>query len=489
MQSLNISPQEAARQLIQRRTVRRNLTEWCKLIGFQPAPHHRLIIKEIEALLRSDTYDTLLIFAPPGSAKSSYVSVALPSWYLASHPKNSILAASHTTTLAEKWGRRVRNLVGEHATTLGIQLAADSQAASRWSLEQGGEYQAAGVGVGIAGFRADLGIIDDPIGSREQAFSELIREKLWDWFINDFSSRLKPSAKRVVMHTRWHEDDPAGRLIDAAKQGKYKIRVLSLPAIAKENDPLGRKPGEWLWDEPKGYNYAAFLKARHLEVPPFEWSALYQQEPTPDDGDYFKREWWNWYDEVPKHLTYYGASDYAVTAKGGDYTVHGVAGVDPDNNLYVVDVWRQQTATNLWIEALLDMAKQYPTMCWAEESGQIVKGVGPFITQRQRERKVYFRREEFVSIADKPTRCRSFQARAAMRKVYLPRNAPWLDDFLRELHSFPAGKTDDQVDTMGLIGRMLDEMIGARVPAVAEPNHVADYGGPGDDAEEGWKVA
>ena len=415
--------------------------------------------------------------------------MALPSWYLASNPRGSVLAASHTTTLAEKWGRRVRNLVGEHAHTLGVTLAADSQAAGRWSLAEGGEYLAAGVGVGIAGFRSDLGIIDDPIGSREQAFSELIREKIWDWFINDFSSRLKPNAKRVVMHTRWHMDDPAGRIIEAAKQGKYRIRVLSLPAIARDNDPLGRKPGEWLWDDPGGYNYGAFLRARHIEVPPFEWSALYQQEPTPDDGDYFKREWWNWYDELPKHLTYYGASDYAVTAKGGDFTVHGVCGVDPDDNLYVVDIWRNQQTSNIWIEALLDMANKYPTMGWAEEQGQIVKSVGPFIEQRSRERKVYFHREQFTSVADKPTRCRSFQARAAMRKVYLPRNAPWLADFLLELHSFPAGRTDDQVDVAGLWGRMLDTMIGASVPVPSEPK-ITDYttGSDDDDAAE-WRIA
>lgn len=477
---------------MRRRQVRRSLTEWCRFIGFEPAPHHHLIIKAIEELLEAEDYDTLLIFAPPGSAKSSYVSIALPSWYLAAHPKNSVLAASHTTTLAEKWGRRVRNLVGEHARTLGVTLAADSQAAGRWSLDQGGEYQAAGVGVGIAGFRADLGIIDDPIGSREQAFSELIREKLWDWFINDFSSRLKPSAKRVVMHTRWHEDDPAGRIMAAAKQGKYRIRVLSLPAIAKDDDPLGRKPGEWLWDDPSGYNYAAFLKARYREVPPFEWSALYQQEPTPDEGDYFKREWWNWYDELPKHLTFYGASDYAVTAKGGDYTIHGVVGVDPDDNIYVADIWGEQTASNVWVEALLDLAQQYKPMKWAEESGQIIKGVGPFIEQRMRERKVYFYREQYTSIADKATRCRSFQARAAMKKVYLPRNAPWLQKFLLVLHSFPAGRTDDEVDMLGLIGRMLDEMIGARVPKIDEPNNRRDYRiheQEEGDAEESWRLS
>lgn len=477
---------------MRRRAVRRSLTEWARLIGFEPAPHHALIIAAIEDLIEATDYDTLLIFAPPGSAKSSYVSVATPSWYLASRPTASVLAASHSTTLAEKWGRRVRNLVNEHSATLGIALAADSQAAGRWALTAGGEYMAAGVGVGIAGFRADLGLIDDPIGSREDAFSELIREKQWDWFINDFSARLKPSAKRVVMHTRWHEDDLAGRIMTAAKQGRYSIKVLSIPAIAREGDQLGRAPGEWLWDDPTGYDYGAFLRARHREVPPFEWSALYQQEPAPAEGDYFKRDWWHWYDEPPAHLTYYGASDYAVTAKGGDYTVHGVAGVDPDDNLYIIDIWRQQTASDQWIEALLDMANQYKPMCWAEEQGQIVKSLGPFIDRRMRERRVYFHREQFVSIADKPTRCRAFQARAAMRKIYLPRNAPWLSDFLAELHTFPTGRHDDQVDAVGLIGRLLDKMVGGRVPAGPAERHRDEYSHIGSDdrgAEESWRVA
>jgi predicted phage terminase large subunit-like protein len=180
-----------------------------------------------------------------------------------------------------------------------------------------------------------------------------------------------------------------------------------------------------------------------------------------------------------------------VTAKGGDFTVHAVAGVDPDDNLYVADIWRQQTTSNEWVEALLAMAAQYKPMCWAEEDGQIVKSVGPFISQRQRERKVYFRREQFTSIADKPTRSRSFQARAAMRKVYLPRSAPWLSDFLAELHSFPAGRTDDQVDTMGLIGRMLDEMIGGRIPPAVDTRNRNDYTSRESDeadAENNWKT-
>lgn len=474
--SLQISPQEAACELLRRRQIRRSFTSWSKHIGLEPAQHHRLIIDEVEALIDAIDYDILLIFAPPGSAKSSYVSIALPSWYIGRFPEHSILHASHSTTLAEKWGRRIRNIVDEHSITLGVRLADDSKAAGRWAVSRGGEYYAVGAGVGIAGFRADLGIIDDPFGSREDADSETIREKIIDWFMADFSARLKPGAKRVVMHTRWREDDLAGFIMTEAKKGKYRIKVLSLPAIAGPNDPLGRRAGEYLWDDPDGYNYGGFLRARQIEATPRDWSSLYQQEPAPDSGLYFKKDMFRYYTELPKHLRFYGASDYAVTAKGGDYTVHAVIGIDPLDNLYIVDIWRQQTESNIWVDAFCDLVQKYKPLMWAEEQGQIIKSLGPFILKRMNERKAYCGRQQFVSIADKPTRARSFQARAAMGKVYLHETAPWLPDLEKELLSFPVGVNDDTVDALGLAGRLLDTMVRAHVPVEAAPNHLNDYG-------------
>ncbi len=491
MTSLQISPQEAATELLRRRRIRRSLTDWSRHIGFEPARHHRLIISEIEALLASTDYDTLLLGAPPGSAKSSYVSIALPSWYIGRFPTNSILHASHTTTLAEKWGRRIRNTVDEHSIVLGVRLADDSKAAGRWAVSQGGEYYAVGAGVGIAGFRADLGIIDDPYGSREDADSETIREKITDWFMADFSARLKPGAKRVVMATRWREDDLSGYIEAQAAKGKYRIRKLMLPAIAGPDDPLGRKPGEYLWDEPDGYNYAGFLRARQAEVTPRDWSSLYQQAPSPDDGLYFKKEMFRYYTVLPQHLRYYGASDYAVTAKGGDYTVHVVVGVDPMDNLYLVDVWRQQTESHIWVDAFCDLIAKYKPRMWAEEQGQILKSLGPFIDKRMAERRIYGAREQFVSIADKPTRARSFQARVAMGKVYFPETAPWLPELEKELLSFPVGVNDDIVDALGLSGRLLDTMVAAHVPQTPAPNNLEDYASYERSQDDGdsWKVA
>src|SRR3990167_1430604 len=202
--NLHVSRAEAATELLRRRTVRRSLTEWSRFKGYEPAPHHRLIIQGIEAFLASDE-QVLLLFAPPGSGKSVYVSVILPSWYLANNPDHSILAATHSVEFAERWGRRVRNDIALDTLTLGIELRPDNQAATRWALMSGGEYYGVGAGTGIAGFRADLGLGDDFFGSREDAWSPTVRQKRWDWYRYDFSARLKPNAKRILMNTRWHE--------------------------------------------------------------------------------------------------------------------------------------------------------------------------------------------------------------------------------------------------------------------------------------------
>src|SRR6185503_15226397 len=217
---------------------------------------------------------------------------------------------------AQRWGRKVRNDIATDAPVLGIDLAHDSQASDRWALNSGGEYYGVGAGVGISGFRADLGLGDDFFGNREDAYSETVRRKRWDWYVDDFSARLKPKAKRILMNTRWHEEDVAGRVLEQIEKGIVRGRVISIPAIAEPNDPLGRTPGEYLWDDPQGYDYGSFLRARQRESSPMMWAALYQQRPAPEDGDYFKAAWLRDCGAAPplETLHVYGGSDYAVTA-------------------------------------------------------------------------------------------------------------------------------------------------------------------------------
>jgi predicted phage terminase large subunit-like protein len=385
---------------------------------------------------------------PPGSAKSTYGSNLFSPWYLAQEDAGSVIAASHSVSLAERFSRKVRNLVTEHAAELGYELAADSQAAGRWETTKGQEYYAAGVGTGIAGFRAALGIIDDPVASREVADSEVSRESIWSWYQDDFSNRLIPGARELIIMTRWHEDDLAGRLL---QDTSISSEVLSLPAVAGEEDALGRAPGEWLWEGE--YGYADRLREKRETSDPRSWAAMYQQNPVPDEGLFL---------DVGKilrvkpppldELRVFAASDYATSDGAGDYTVHIVGGLDNDDVLHVLDVWRRQTTTDIWIEQMLAMVRSWKPLEWGEEAGVIIKAVAPQIERRMSQEKgSYVSREQYPSIRDKPTRARPLQARIAQGKLAVYPDAYWSDDLLGEVARFPAAKYDDQVDALALL--------------------------------------
>jgi predicted phage terminase large subunit-like protein len=452
-----IDAERAATEIIRRKQIRASFRKWCEEKGFIPAKHHRLLIEKLEAVARGDI-PRLAIFMPPGSAKSTYTSILFPPWMMAQDHKAMILAASHTSELAERWGRRVRNFIADDGLTLGVSLSEDNTAANRWSLKEGGEYYAAGCNVGIAGFRALIGLIDDPIRSRQDADSLLIRDRTWDWYLNDFRPRLVPHARVVLIQTRWHEDDLAGRALN-----HEQWEVIELPALAKSSDLLGRKIDEPLWMD-DDYGYGAQLLSLRETTPPRIWSALYQQTPTPDEGDFFKEEWLKPRDIIPHHSTLrcYGASDYAVTGDGGDFTVHVVVGIDHLNNMYLLDVWRRQTTTDVWVDGFCDLVQKYRPLEWAEELGQIRASIGPFLDKRMRQRRVYVNRTAFPTRGDKSVRCRSIQGRMALDGLYYPKHAPWVPEWLEEILRFPAGKRDDQADAMGLAGQLLDKMVVAR---------------------------
>ena len=484
---------QAAKELLYRKKIKQSMAEYARMKGFEPAKHHLLIIKYLEQIAR-DELDLLLIFAPPGSAKSTYVSVLFPAWYLSNFPKHNYLAATHSGEFAARWGRRVRNdlLDPETSARLEITVSPDSQASDRWALTAGGEYYGVGAGAGISGFRADVAAIDDPFGSREDAYSPLIRQKRWDWYLDDFSARMKPSAKRIVMATRWHEDDISGRVLQQIESQQnnpdfegqlLRHKVISIPAIAEAtDDPLGRSVGSYLWDDPEdrapgGWNYGRYLRNRQKEVSPMMWSALFQQRPAPESGDFFKEEWLKAIDKPisPKEaksreFAIYGASDYAVSADGGDYTVHVVVGVDDNNDMYLLDIWRGQSSPDVWIDEFCRLVKKWEPREWGEESGQIKSAVGPFLSKRQMELEAFVFRRSFPTKADKSVRAQSIRGRMAVQGLYVHKESVYYEAFRAELLSFPAGKHDDQIDPLGLIGQMLDHIVpGEAPPAKPEP--------------------
>lgn len=410
----------------------------------------------------------LLGLMPPGSGKSVYSSIVFPTHVMGRFPKTSVIVASYGQDLPRKFGRRARSIVKQpiYSRIFNTQLSDESSAADEWALNNGSEWMAAGILTGITGNRVDGVIWDDLIKGREQADSDLVRNKTWDAYMDDLMTRKKPNAWEVAINTRWHEDDPAGRILPLNYNGESgwihgrdgnDWFVVCLPAeCERADDPLGRKVGDILWPE--------WFSAEHFA--PFKrnartWSALFQQRPAPETGEYFEAKWLKTYEHAPPRetLRIYGASDYAVTKNGGDYTVHVVVGIDPDYNLYLLDLWRKQASSDQWVEAFCDLVKYWRPIGWAEETGQIESGVGPFLHKRLMERQLYIARKQFPSRKDKAVRAQSIRGRMAMRGLYVPHGAAWYPDLKNELMAFPNGHNDDQADALGLIGQVLDLMM------------------------------
>lgn len=413
-----------------------------------------------------------MIFMPPRHGKSELASKRFPAWCLGRNPKRQIIAASYNSDLASDFGRNVRNIVAEPEygqVFPGVTLSPDSQAANRFNTNAKGTYVAAGVGTAVTGRGADIALIDDPFKDREEADSERRRELVWDWYRSTLYTRLMPGGAIVLIQTRWHEDDLAGRLLE---QEPDQWEVLELPALHPDRGAL--------W--PEWYDEDALKRIKDT-IGPREWSALYQQKPQPDEGTFFKREWFPAWEKLPP-LRYYGTSDYAVTDGAGDYTVHRIWGIDADGNIYRIAGWRGQESADKWIEHQIDLMAKYKPLAWFAEGGPIRRAVEPFLKKRMQERKTYCRLEWLTRIADKPTKARAFQARAAMGKVMFERGAD-----ISEYLVFPAGKNDDEVDTGGLIGMALDQAHPAITLPRPEKKIRDGYAMADEEGGDSWKVA
>lgn len=513
MTSLKPSPRAAAIELLRRRKARANLIDYARYIevpgaplsekedeeGFKPvetvlAQHHELILAATQRCIRRHNGRSMM-FLPPGSAKSTYGTVVGPTWAMGETPGFKVIGVSYGSDLARKFGRRMRSIVRQPAFSalFNTTLSNESSAADEWALENGSEYMGGGILSGITGNRADFIPIDDPIKGRQEADSEVTRKRTIEAYQDDILTRLKPGGSIMLTQTRWQEEDLAGSLLPEAYDGESGMiecrdgniwEVICIPAQAERvDDPLGRKIGDYIWPEwfPEDH-WKPFKRI------PRTWSALYQQRPAPEEGDYFKAEWLRPYEKAPAKGTMrvYGGSDYAVTADGGDFTVHAVVGLDPEGRMYLLDLWRKQAASDVWIEAFCDLVIEWKPIGWAEETGQIKSGVGPFLERRMRERKAYVSREQFPTRGDKAVRAQSIRGRLALEGLYVPINAPWYEALRSEMLSFPAGKHDDQVDALGLIGQLLDHMFaGTAAKPKTEPDKGSGYRAMGERNKRG----
>jgi predicted phage terminase large subunit-like protein len=460
------------------RPVSENPDEWLyHPIETSVAPHHGLLMRTAERAITTP-HGRAMILMPPGSAKSTYCSVVLPAYVMGRWPGSRIMVTSYATDLARKHGRRARQIARSsgYRAIFDTRLSSESSAADEWALTNGSEYMAAGILAGITGNRAHGIVIDDPVKGRDEAGSDVIRTRTREAYEDDVKTRLVPGGWIILIQTRWHEDDLAGSILPkdwAGESGVIPCRdgvdwnVLCIPARAdRHDDPLKREIGEYLW--PQWFDRAHWAQ---FERVPRTWSALYQQKPAPDTGTVFESSWLHDYERAPPRetLRIYGASDYAVSDGRGDYTVHIVVGIDPEGHMYVLDLWRRQAKSDVWVEAFCDLVRRWKPIAWAEESGQIRAGIGPFLERRMRERRAYVMRRQFPARDDKTVRAQSIIGRMALEGLYLPAGADWVPALRAELMHFPSGRNDDQVDALGLIGQLIDIMLIGKAPARVLP--------------------
>jgi predicted phage terminase large subunit-like protein len=454
--------------LLSRRSAQRDLLEFTRRTfrvsggdEYKAGPMHRTIERELCAAM--DTPDSRVILeAPRRHGKSELSTKRFPAFYVGNHPKKQIICCSYGLDLAAGFGRDVRNIISspEYQNIFpGVRISADSAAAGRWHTEQGGIYVAAGVGGPVAGRGSDLLLVDDPFKNRLEAESAVTRESVWDWFRSAAYPTLMPGGSIVVTSSRWHEDDLIGRLIE---QQPDRWKVIKLPAI---------RDGQAL--DPARYPLPVLEEIR-ATIGEREWNAQYQQQPTPDEGAFFRREWIQWYrnraELLQSPLAVYVASDFALTDDGGDYTVHLVVGVNPGGHWFVLDVWRGQVDALEAVDAGLALVRQWKPQIWFGERVSITKAIGPFLRKRMQETSTFVRIEEITPVHDKATRARPIQGRAQMGLVHLPEAAAFTPDLVSELLSFPLGKNDDQVDCLSLLGLGLDSIHSAGRPQ-RRPNY------------------
>lgn len=506
------SSEEAAAEVMRRRIGRGSLVDYARAIEIPGAPvseaededrfnpvetdlaaHHVLLLRAIERAAAT-RYGRFMAFMPPGSAKSTYTSVVAPTYFMGKRPGTRIILASYGTDLARKHGRRARQVArssGYRAIWRGTTITRDSSAANEWSLTNGSEYLAAGLRAGLTGNRAHGALVDDPIKGREAADSKVIRDATWDAYVDDLSTRLIPGGWMGIIQTRWHEDDLAGRLLPKGYNGESGLikcndgrlwDIINLPAqCERDDDPLGRRPGDMLWPEWFDPDYWTAFRTS-----PRTWAALCQQRPRPEEGGIFKNAWclqrWG---SIPRHAdrVVHSWDTASKEQQINDPTACAVFrtgdGV-PGHYLQQVHVDRIDYPT-LKQRVINFAERDLPSAILIED-----KSSGQALIQELR------RTTRLPVIAIEPVQSKLFRAMDVSEMVesgllLLPASAPWLLDFELEFFGFPVTTHDDQVDAVtqylkwarSWTGRLESAGAGMTRAHVEAHRHSADDGGGG----------
>jgi predicted phage terminase large subunit-like protein len=396
----------------------------------------------------------LLVTMPPRHGKSMLVSHFFPAWHLGVMPSKRVMLASYAGDFAASWGRKVRDVVAEFGLEVfGVSLRKSSAAVHRFDIDKhGGGMATAGAGGSMTGKGADLLIIDDPVKNHEQAQSQVWREKTWDWFQSTAYTRLEPGGSIVLVQTRWHDDDLAGRLLAEAKKDGEQWTTLNLPAIAEEHDALGRRIGEALW--PNRWPADRLMDVRK-SLGAYWWSALYQQRPSPETGGVFDREWFRYWSSAgvsyrlgdqlvrKEDCWRFATVDLAVSEREqADFTVAAMWDCTPFGDLVLLDLVRERMSA----PRLMNMFKQLSRRWNPEWLGVEKAGFQLAIVQQLRRDGATVK--PLAAKGDKVSRAKAASIRFEGGQVYFPSGGDWLIDLEAELLAFPHGQHDDQVDAV-----------------------------------------
>lgn len=456
------------------------------------------LIDEYLVKVESGEIDRLIVNLPPQEGKSTRVTTIGPLWFLTRNPDRRIAIVSYASELADEFGRNIRNHIAsndgdDESLDLGLRIAKDNGAARRWKLDGArGGVVSRGIRAGLTGRAVDALFIDDPISNLEQANSKTYRDQAWGFWQSVGNTRLAPGAPVVLVLTRWHADDLAGRLL-AAEDG-HRWTVLNIPASAEENDPLGRKPGEWLESSRK--RTAAQWEQIKVAVGPKVWQSLYQGNPVLDEGGVFPTEWehyeqpmWITHEDGHRTVPGIGRDDHELVQswdlafKGGDSSdyVVGQVWLRVGNTAYLLDQVRRRMNFNETCEAIKAMSAKWP------------QAIAKFVEDRANGPAVMNALQgQIMGLipiepeGSKYARASAISPLAWSRNIVLPSTklCPWVESLLMELLSFPAGANDDQVDTMTqAINRLLLMPLTDGMDDIVEPDVYDDYNA------QGWSIS
>jgi len=484
--------QLALKELARRELLTRDLLEFTKAMEgdtYEPGWVHYDIATRLERFskaVRDKESPRLMLLVPPRHGKSTLASQMFPSWHLGHVPHHEIINVGYNLELPTRFSRRVREVIAsdEYAAIFPeTKLDPKSQSVEAWLTTKRGGFTAAGVGGGITGKGAHVLIVDDPIKNMEEADNFTTREKLEDWYFAAAYTRLAPGGGILLIETMWHDDDLAGRLLskmeyldDAdefevvrypAISEKYEYRCDETFRIHRSDKPIPeagftllREPNQALHEE--RYTLEFLERVRAQDNGGRIWSALYQQDPVPREGLFFKDECFHMAPTMPEkqHRRYYMAWDFAISQKQrADYTVGCTLMQDENDNLYLVDLVRFRGDAKRIGDEFISMIDRWSgidgsALRLGVEDGQIWKSLRPMLRERMRDEKLYIGIEVLPTLTDKESRARDLQGRMEFRKFFFIEGSPWYKDVKKELSRFPAGRHDDIVDALAWATRL-----------------------------------